>query len=172
MRHRLLVALLAAASTAAAAEPIDAGSLLSAAALAELGVPANAIGSLEQQQHGGVEYCRYLVPGVPAADSPATVIWSRAVPDRVRQARAMMSMAASQGSPAQLEARGEFIADNATCKVVAASRVETTQCLGTTEQSVVGLTLRRATQDTQPAYPAVQLRFVAKLVAGVAAAGG
>ena len=172
MRHRLLAALLATASSVASAEPIDACSLLSVADLAELGVPSEAIGSLEQQQQGGVEYCRYLVPGVPAANSPAVIIWSRAVPDRVLQVKAMMAQAASQGSSAQLAARGEFIAANATCKVVAASQVETSQCLGTTEQSVVGLTLRRGIQGNKAAYPALQLRFVAKLVANAAAGGG
>jgi len=55
---------------------------------------------------------------------------------------------------------------------VTASQIETSQCLGTTEQSVVGLTLRRATQEDKPAYPTLQLRFVAKLVANAAAGGG
>ena len=172
MRHRLLAALLATASTVATAEPIDACSLLSVADLAELGVPANAIGSLELQPQGSVEYCRYLVPGGPATDSPATVIWSRAVPERVLQLRMLMTRAASQSSPEQLAARGEFIAERTTCKIMVAAQVETSQCLGATEQSVVGLTLRRAAQGGKPAYPALQLRFVAKLVANAAAGGG
>ena len=172
MRHRLLAALLATASAAATAEPIDACSLLSVADLAELGVPSNAIGSLELQPQGSVEYCRYLMPGVPAADSPAMVIWSRAVPERVLQLSMMMTRAASQSSPEQLAARGEFIADKTTCKVVVAAQVETSQCLGATGQSVVGLTLRRSVQAGKPAYPTLQLRFAAKLVANAVAGGG
>lgn len=171
MRYRLLLVLLATASAASGAEPIDPCALLSGADLAELGVPADAARSREEQQ-GGVRYCRYQVPGTPNANNPATVIVSSGVPDRVRQVQAMVQKAMSDSTAAQQQARGEFFAANATCKVVAVSQVETSQCLGTTEQSVVGLTLTRANAQNDVSYPTLQLRFIAKLVSAVAAKGG
>jgi hypothetical protein len=171
MRYCALLALLAAASTTSGAEAIDACSLLSGADLAELGVPADAVRSLEKQQ-GGVQYCRYQVPGIPNGNNSASVILSSAVPDRVLQVQAMRRKAVSESTPAQLQARGEFFALNATCKVVAVAQVETSQCLGTTEQSVVGLTLTRATVENKVLYPALQLRFISKLVSRVAERGG
>jgi hypothetical protein len=84
----------------------------------------------------------------------------------------MLAKAVSENTPAQLEARGEYFAPNATCKVVSVSQVETSQCLGTTEQSVVGLTLRRVNVDNKISYPALQLRLILKLVSGVSERGG
>ena len=170
MYHRALLALLAAASTASGAEAVDPCSLLSAADLAELGVRADAVRSLETQA-GGVQYCRYQVRGTPDAGASASVILSAAVPDRVRQVQAMLRKAQSDSTPEQLQARGEFFAVNATCKVVATAQVETSQCLGTTEQSVVGLTLTRANVENKVAYPALQLGVMAKLLSWVAAKG-
>jgi hypothetical protein len=94
------------------------------------------------------------------------------VPDRALQVRAMLNKALSENSPAQLEARGEYFAPNATCKVVLVSQVETSQCLGTTEQSVVGLTLIRTSRENKVSYPALQLRFTSKLVSSVGERGG
>jgi hypothetical protein len=154
-----------------AAEPIEPCSLLSAADLAELGVPADAVRSMEKQQ-GGVLYCKYQVPGTPTSVSSASVILSTAVPDRALQVRAMLNRTLNENSPAQLEARGEYFAPNATCKVVSVSQVETSQCLGTTEQSVVGLTLIRTNRENKVSYPALQLRFISKLVSSVGERGG
>ena len=84
----------------------------------------------------------------------------------------MLNKALRENSPAQLEARGEYFAPSATCKVVSVSHVETSQCLGTTEQSVVGLTLTRVNQEDKVAYPALQLRFISKLVSSVGERGG
>ena len=171
MRPVALVALLAAACTTCRSEGIDPCALLSAGDLAELGIPADAARSLEERP-GGVRYCRYQVSGAPSAANSASVILSTAVPDRVLQFQAMLRKAVSEGTPAQLQARGEFFASNATCKVAAVSQVETSQCLGTTDQSVVGLTLIRANAENKVAYPALQLRFMSKLVTSVAAKGG
>lgn len=172
MPVRVFIAFAIAASAAAAgAEPMGACSLLTPDDLAELGVPADAVPTLETQQ-GGVQYCKYHAPGTSAADAVATVILSTGVPDRVLQVRSMLGQSRSEGTPAQREARGEFLADGATCKVVTVSRVETSQCLGTTEQSVVGLSLTRRNVDNKVAYPALQLRVISRLLSRVGERGG
>ena len=84
----------------------------------------------------------------------------------------MLGKALSESSPAQLEARGEYFAANATCKVVLVSQVETSQCLGITQQSVVGLTLSRVKGKNKVSYPALQLRLISKLVSSVSERGG
>ena len=170
-RHVLAILFTVASASTLSAEPIDPCSLLSSADLGELGIPADAAPTLEKQQ-GGVLYCNYQVPGTLATASAASVILSTAVPDRVLQVRAMLAKAVSENTPAQLEARGEYFATGATCKVVSVSQLETSQCLGTTEQSVVGLTLRRVNVENKISYPALQLRFISKLVSGVGERGG
>jgi hypothetical protein len=170
-RYAFAILLTAVSTIISAAEPIEPCSLLSAADLAELGVPAGAMRSTEKQQ-GGVLYCKYQVPGTSTSVSYASVIVSTAVPDRALQVRAMLNKALSEDSPAQLEARGEYFAPNATCKVVLVSQVETSQCLGATEQSVVGLTLVRTNRENKVSYPALQLRFISKLVSSVGERGG
>lgn len=172
MQLRILIALATAVSAGAwGAEPIGACSLLSPDDLAQLGVPADAVQTLETQQ-GGVQYCKYHAPGSPAADAVATVILSTGVPDRVLQVRAMLSKSLGAATPAQHEARGEYFADGATCKVVAVSQVETSQCLGATQQSVVGLSLVRSNAQNVVSYPALQLRFISRLLARVGDRGG
>jgi len=172
MTRYVFAALLTTASAIAfAVDPIEPCSLLSAADLAELGVLADAVRSVDKQQ-GGVLYCKYQVPGASSSVSSASLILSTAVPDRALQVRAMLNKALRENSPAQLEARGEYFAPSATCKVVSVSHVETSQCLGTTEQSVVGLTLTRVNQEDKVAYPALQLRFISKLVSSVGERGG
>lgn len=171
MTRHILAILLATASTMAfAAQPIEPCALLSAADLAELGVPADASRSVEAGQ-GGVLYCRYQVPGATTGVSSASVILSTAVPDRVLLVRAMLDKA-RESNPAQLEARGEYLAPNVTCKVATVSQVETSQCLGTTEQSVVGLSLVRMNKDDKVAYPGLQLRVISRLVSSVGERGG
>ena len=170
-RHVIATLLATAPAIVFAAAPIEPCSLLSAADLAELGVPADAVRSMQRQQ-GGVLYCRYQAPGTPTSVSSATVILSTAVPDRALQVRAMLSKALSENSPTQLEARGEYFASNATCKVVSVSRVETSQCLGATQQSVVGLTLTRVNKEDKVSYPTLQLRLISKLVSSVGDRGG
>ncbi|MBS0508110.1 MAG: hypothetical protein JSR53_12075 [Proteobacteria bacterium] len=172
MPVRVFIALAIAASAAAAgAEPMGACSLLAPDDLAELGVPADAVPTLETQQ-GGVQYCKYHAPGASAGEAVATVILSTWVPDRVLQVRAMLSHSRNESTPAQREARGEFLADGATCKVVTVSQVETSQCLGTTEQSVVGLSLTRRNVDNKVAPPALQLRVISRLLSRVGERGG
>ena len=171
MRYVLVILFAVTSASALSAEPIDPCSLLSPADLGELSIPADAARTFEKQQ-GGVLYCNYQVLGTAAATSAASVILSTAVPDRVLQVRAMLAKAVSENTPAQLEARGEYFAPNATCKVVSVSQVETSQCLGTTEQSVVGLILRRVNVDNKISYPALQLRLILKLVSGVSERGG
>lgn len=154
MDYRLFAALFAATvTTAANAEPIDPCSLLSAADLAELGVPVGVVPSHEDQA-GGVQYCRYQVPSTPTSTSAVSVILSATAPDRVLQVRALLTKALAENTPAQLEARGEYLAGEVMCKVVSGPQLETDQCLGTTQQSVVGLTLSHPNAENKIRYPA------------------
>ena len=85
----------------------------------------------------------------------------------------MLNKARSESTPEQLQARGEYFAENATCKIASMSREEISQCMGSTQQSVVGLTLRRRINpDSAVAYPALQFRFISKLVLSVRERGG
>jgi hypothetical protein len=169
-RHGLATLLATASAIASAAEPIEPCSLLSAADLAELGVPTDAVRS--EQQQGGARYCNYRVPGTPTGVSSASVILSTAVPDRALQVHAMLNKALSEASPAQLAARGEYLTPSTTCKVVSVAQVESSQCLAATEQSVVGLTLVRTNGQNEISYPTLQLRFISKLLSSVAERGG
>lgn len=163
--------LITASAVAFAAGPIDPCSLLSAADLTELGVPADAARSTEQQQ-GGVLYCKYQVSGTASGVKSASVILSVAVPDRAQQVRALLSKALRESTPAQLESRGEYFAPGTSCKVASVSQVESSQCLGATEQSVVGLTLIRANPEDRIIHPDLQLRVISKLVSSVSDRGG
>ena len=58
------------------------------------------------------------------------------------------------------------------CKVVSASQLETSQCLGASEQSVVALALSRLSLTNKVTYPASQLRIIATLVSRVTLKGG
>ena len=169
MNRSVLAALIAATvATAASAEPIDPCSLLSAPDKAELGIPAGVTPTLERQP-GAVQMCRYQLPGTPTRATVVSVIVSADVPDRVLQLRAMMTKALSESSRAQLEARGEYYAGSVMCKVVATSELETSQCLGATEQTIVALSLTRPNPENRVKYPEQQLRLEAALVSRASA---
>lgn len=171
MSRGIFAALLAAVfATASNAQTINPCSLLSGADMAELDVPANVMPSHEDQS-GGVQSCKYQVPGTPATGA-VSIILSTAAPDRALQVRALLAKALAENTPAQLEARGEFFAGNVMCKVVSESQLETSHCLGATEQSVVGMTLFRPNLDNNVTYPTSQLRLIATLVSRVGARGG
>ncbi len=136
----------------------------------EVGLPGSTPPSHENQP-GGVQACKYQVQRSPAGIT-VSIILSEAVPERVLQLRALRAKALGENTSAQLEAHGEYYRENVMCKVVSASRLETSQCLGTTEQSIVALVLVRPNQANVPVYPASQLRLTATLVSRVAARGG
>lgn len=165
MNRRALIttALMAVFATAANADAIDPCSLLSSADMAELGLSKESVPSHEAQP-GGVQACKY--------DGRVQIILSQAVPDRVLQLRAMQAKAREEGTPAQRQARGEYFDNNVMCKVVVASRRETSQCLGSSEQSVVGLAASRPDLANEVTYPASQLRIIATLVSRVTSRGG
>jgi hypothetical protein len=172
MNRSVLVTLIAATvATAASAEPIDPCSLLSAADKAELGIPADVMPTLERQP-GAVQMCRYQLRGTSARTNVVSVIVSADVPDRVLQLRAMIAKALSERSRAQLEARGEYYAGSVMCKVVATSELETSQCLGAAEQTIVAFSLTRPNPENGVKYPEQQLRLEAALVSRASARGG
>jgi hypothetical protein len=84
----------------------------------------------------------------------------------------MQAKAREEGTAAQQQARGEYFEDKVMCKVVLASRQETSQCIGASEQSVVALAVSRPNLDNEVTYPASQLRIIATLVSRVASRGG
>lgn len=157
-----------ASATAALADPIDPCSLLTSIEMEELGIPKGATPSRELQP-GGVQACRY--EGV-STGSTVSVIISQGVPDRARQLRAMQGLAQREGTAEQLSARGEYFQGNVMCKVVVTSETEKSQCLGATEQSVIGLSVSRAGESKQVTSPALQLRIIGTLVSRVASSGG
>ena len=163
--------LVAAAATALHAEPIDPCALLTETEMTELGMPTGTSPSRESQP-GGVQYCKYRVQTASDHDSTVSIILSFAVPDRVLQLRALQAKALSENTSAQLQARGEYYADGVMCKVVYGSQVETDQCIGSTEGSIVGLALVRPNLENKVAYPAPQLKLIAALVSLVGARGG
>jgi hypothetical protein len=170
--HVFVAALLAGVfATAANAEAIDPCSLVSGADMAALGVPGNAVPSHEEQP-GGVRACKYQAPGAPAAASTVSIILSTAMPDRALEVRALLAKALAENTPAQLEARGEYVEGNVMCKVVSASQVEISHCLGATEQSVVGMTVSRPNPANTVMHPTAQLQFMATLLTRVGAKGG
>jgi len=172
-RHAFAIAVLAAVrATAASADTIDPCSLLSDAERVELGVPKDSVPSRESQP-GGVQACRYQfrTPGA-ASDGTVSIILSQDVPERVLQLRGMQAKAREEGTPAQQQARGEYFEGKAMCKVVLASHQETSQCIGTSEQSVVALAVSRPNLTNEVTYPASQLRIVATLIARVTSRGG
>ena len=174
MRHRaFVIATLAAAfASAAHADAIDPCSLISDTEMLELGLPKDAVPSHESQP-GGVQACKYPFRSAGAAsDGMVSIIVSQAVPERVVQLRALQAKAREEGTPALQQARGEYFEDGVMCKVVLASRQETSQCIGATEQSVVALAVSRPSLGNQVAYPASQLRIIALLVSRVASRGG
>ena len=171
MIYRIFAALVTAAMTTVSnADPIDPCSLLSDADMIEIGLPSGSQPSHENQP-GGVQACKYQAQRGPAGIS-VSIILSEAVPERVLQLRALRAKALGENARAQLEARGEYFGDSVMCKLASASQLESSQCLGTTEQSVVGFMLVRPTQANAPVYPTAQLRLTATLVSRVAAKGG
>jgi hypothetical protein len=172
-RHAFAIAVLAAMlAPAASADAIDPCSLLSDAEMVELGLPKDSVPSRESQP-GGVQACKYRLrsPGA-ASDGMVSIILSQAVPERVLQLRGMQAKAREEGTPAQQQARGEYFEDKVMCKVVLASRQETSQCIGASEQSVVALAVSRENLGNEVTYPASQLRIIAALVSRVASRGG
>ena len=172
MNHRAFLSALAVTwATAASAEPLDPCALLSGADLLELEVPAGTA-PVHKDQPGGVHACEYKPQSASGATQTVTVMVSDAARDRVLQFRAMLAKALSENTQAQLEARGEYYAAPVMCKVAASAQLETSQCLGATEQSVVALALSHSKLGDKPAYPTVPLRLISALVARVGAAGG
>jgi hypothetical protein len=157
---------------AASADAIDPCSLLSDAEMVELGLSKDSVPSRESQP-GGVQACRYQfrAPGA-ASDGTVSIILSQAVPERVRQLRGMQAKAREEDTPAQQQARGEYFEGKAMCKMAWVSQQETSQCIGTSEQSVVALTVSRPNLTNEVRYPASQLRIIAALVSRVASKGG
>jgi len=174
MSHRaFVIAMLAAGvTTAANADPIDPCSLLSDAEMIELGLSKDSVPSREPQP-GGVHACKYQFRSAVAdSDGIVSIILSQAVPERARQLRALQAKAREEDTPAQRQARGEYLEDGVMCKVVLASRQETSQCIGASEQSVVALTVSRQSLGVTVTYPASQLRIMATMVSRLEAKGG
>jgi len=168
----VVMALAATLATAARADSIDPCSLLSESDRAELGVPKDAVPSHEAQP-GGVQACRYPLPsGSTAPDGTVAVILSQGVPERALQLRALQAKAREEGAPAQQQARGEYFEGEVMCKVASSPSQQISQCLGASEQSVVGLAVTRPNATVQATYPGSQLRITATLVSRVASKGG
>ena len=164
-------ATLAAFATAANADAIDPCSLLSDVERVELGLSTDSEPSRESQP-GGVQACKYQLHAADASSSGVvSIILSQGVPDRVLQLRAMQAAARQTGTPAQQQARGDYFKDDVMCKVLLASRRETSQCIGASGQSVVALAISRPAVDSTVIYPASQLRIIANMVARVASKG-
>jgi len=171
-RTFIITALAAVFTTAAGADAIDTCSLLSGAERVELGLSKDSVPSRESQP-GGVQACKYPFRSAgTASDGMVSIILSQAVPERVLQLRAMQAKAREESTPTQQQARGEYFEGRVMCKVVLASNQETSQCLGTSEQSVVALAVSRPNLTHEVTYPASQLRIVATLVSRVASRGG
>ena len=171
-RTFIITALAAVFATAARADAIDPCSLLSDAEMVELGLPKDSVPSRESQP-GGVQACKYQFRSAgTASDGMVSIILSQSVPERVLQLRAMQAKAREESTPTQQQARGEYFEDRVMCKVVLASNQETSQCLGTSEQSVVALAVSRPNLTHEVTYPASQLRIVITLVSRVASRGG
>ena len=172
-RHAFGVKVLAATlATTASAYAIDPCTLLSDAEMVELGVPKDSVPSRESQP-GGVQACKYQfrTPGA-SSDAMVSIILSQAVPERVVQLRALQAKAQEEGTPAQRQARGEYFEGEVMCKVAMASHQETSQCIGTSEQSVVALAVSRPSLANEVTHPATQLRIVATLTSRVRSRGG
>jgi len=139
--------------------------------MVELGLPKDSVPSRESQP-GGVQACKYQfrTPGA-ASDGVVSIILSQAVPERVFQLRGLQAKAREESTPAQ-QARGEYFEGMVMCKVVLASQQETSQCIGTSEQSVVALAVSRPNLANEVTYPASQLRITAALVSRVTSRGG
>lgn len=164
MRHALAITVITAMlATAARADAIDPCSILSADDMAALGLPNDSVPRHESQP-GGVQACKY--------GETVSVILSQAVPERVLQLRAMQAKAREETTPAQQQARGEYFEGKVMCKVFLASRQETSQCIGASEQSVVALAMSRPSLANDVAYPQSQLRIIATMVSRVASRGG
>ena len=171
-RTLIITALAAVFATTASADTIDPCSLLSDAEMVELGLSKDSVPSRESQP-GGVQACKYQFRSTgTASDGMVSIILSQAVPERVRQLRALQAKAREESTPMQLQARGEYFENKVMCKVVLASHQETSQCLGTLEQSVVALAVSRPNLTHEVTYPASQLRIMATLVSRVASRGG
>ena len=171
-RTFIITALAAVFATAASADAIDPCSLLSDAEMVELGLSKDSVPSRESQP-GGVQACKYQFRSAgTTSDSMVSIILSQAVPERVLQLRALQAKAREESTPTQQQARGEYFEDKVMCKVVLASHQETSQCLGTSEQSVVALAVSRPNLSHEVTYPASQLRIIASLVSRVASRGG
>jgi hypothetical protein len=168
----ILAGVTAAFASAACAEPIDPCSLLGEAEMVELGLPKESAASRESQP-GGIQACKYQLASAPnGTTGVVSVIVSQAVPERVLQLRALQAKAQNESTPAQLQARGEYHQGQVMCKVVSASQQETSQCLGSTDQSVVALAVSRPNPGDKVTYPASQLRIIAELVSRVMLKGG
>ncbi|SFB91534.1 hypothetical protein SAMN05216344_105138 [Polaromonas sp. OV174] len=171
-RALIITALTAVFVTAANADPIDPCSLLSGAEMAELGLSKESVSSRESQP-GGVQACKYQFQSAgTGSDGMVSIILSQAEPDRVRQVRVLQAKAQEESTPMQQQARGEYFQDKVMCKVVLVSQQETSQCLGTSEQSVVALAVSRPNLTSEVSYPALQLRIIATLVSRVTSKGG
>lgn len=171
-RHAFAITVLAAMlAPAAGADAIDPCSLLSDAEKAELGLPKDSVPSRESQP-GGVQSCKYQfrTPGA-ASDGMVSIILSQAVPERVLQLRGLQAKAREERTPAQ-QARGEYFEGQVMCKVALVSQQETSQCIGTSAQSVVALAVSRPNLASEVTYPASQLRIIASLVSRVTSRGG
>jgi hypothetical protein len=171
-RTFIITALVTVFATAASADAIDPCSLLSDAEMVELGLSKDSVPSRESQP-GGVQACKYQFRSAgTASDGMVSIILSQAVPERVLQLRALQAKAREESTLTQQQARGEYFEDKVMCKVVLASHQETSQCLGTSEQSVVALAVSRPNLTHEVTYPASQLRIMASLVSRVASKGG
>ena len=172
-RRAFIIATLAAAfATAATAQAIDPCSLLSDAEMVELGLSKDSVPSRESQP-SGVQACKYQIRSAgTGSDGMVSIILSQAVPERAVQLRALQARAREESTPTQQQARGEYFEDRVMCKVVLASQQETSQCIGTSAQSVVALAVSRPNLASEVTYPASQLRIIANLVARVTSRGG
>ena len=172
MSYRVLLPVLAATfATAVSAAPLDPCSLLSSAELIDLGVPADTAPT-HKDQPGRVHSCEYKTEGTSTATQTVAIVVSDAARDRVLQLRAMVAKALSENTQAQLEARGEYYSATVMCKVVSSAQLETSQCLGSTEQSIIALALSHQNLENKVAYPSLQLRLISTLVARASARGG
>src|ERR1041385_690437 len=134
-RHAFVIATLAAFTTAAHADAIDPCLLLSNAERVELGLSKDSVPARESQP-GGVQACTYQFRSAgTASNGKVSIILSQAVPERVLQLRALQAKAREESTPAQQQARGEYFEDRVMCKVILTPQLETSQCIGASEQS-------------------------------------
>jgi hypothetical protein len=161
-------------STSAAELPEPCG-LLSPADLSALGVPNEAKPSSEKRDSGRYLACKYAIAEgqTPSEHATSATVMLSAMPvDRIRELRAFFAKALSENTESELQAKGEYYLESVMCKVVIAAAVETSQCVGATETTAVGLLLSHPASSGKISYPSLQLRIISELASRVRQRGG